>query len=110
MKIRHKQSGVELEGEFASKDLVFLQLSGNPMALHSMYSKEHWEAVPPPKRYRDVTAGCICDERQIVYGGITAVQVLSGGYRLRKVKLYQHPEDAGYGKPVWAFIIEKEEA
>lgn len=94
MKIRHKQSGVELEGEFEDAGLVFIQRVLNPAALPSMYSKQHWEEVKPAPKWVDVTKDC----RAVEPGGIYTqriwiddkafvAQIVNCDFRFRKIDI-----------------------
>ena len=119
MKIRHKRSGVVLEGDFADcADCTHLR----PLYFYdcvdgSRYHKEVWEEVP--KRYRDVTAECEwvkhpCGEIEekwrndwyIRHEG-RRVEGCPETYRVRKVELLSQDR---IQEIVEAFIIEKEEA
>lgn len=112
MKIRHKQSGVELEGEFEVTDTDFMENSDGRWQATSCYSKAQWEEVKP--KWVDVTEACEahCMNR-IIHNG----QTIDGptGYRLRKIKMLRaYAPPAGFSspqyEPVDAFIIEQRQA
>ena len=104
MKIRHKQSGVELEGEFEFTDTDFMENSDGRWQTTSCYSKAQWEEVKP--KWVDVTEACEahCMNR-IIHNG----QTIDGptGYRLRK-----HCFDScnGVHPYTYAFIIEQRQS
>ena len=106
MKIRHKQSGVELEGKFEVMPDSFVQWGERLTS--SIYSAEHWEAVP---EWVDVTGEFEVSD----YRDATGMRMLSlyhpetgknamhaaNGYRIRKVLFSTD------GLPKWAFIVER---
>jgi len=98
MKIRHKQSGVELEGvRDSGPDFVEGASVFRPS---SIYSKEHWEAVP---EWVNVTGECgVKNDNPCMVLTPVGVQVnVNDGYRLRKVQVKID------GFPKWAFIVER---
>ena len=102
MKIRHKQSGVELEGvRDSGPDFVE---GASVIQPSSIYSKEHWEAVP---EWVDVTDACtVLDTHRglQLYHGKEDV-LWANGYRFRKVRLSTGiPPFSGER---WAFIVER---
>lgn len=102
MKIRHKQSGVELEGEFIECG------EGGPCIpsvsyfacerYGSRYDMREWEAVP---EWVEVTGACELLQGIRLWHGGKAIADLSNGYRLRNVQV-----SIG-GFPKWAFIVER---
>ena len=102
MKIRHKQSGVELEGEFIECG------EGGPRIpsvsyfacerYGSRYDMREWEAVP---EWVEVTGACELLQGIRLWHGEKAIADLSNGYRLRNVQV-----SIG-GFPKWAFIVER---
>ena len=117
MKIRHKQSGVVLEGEFFEQEKLFLEVAPHGSGYNSAYSKAIWEEVKPV--WKDVTAECEWAGGSCLYhlnGGSCGDEPVTRwkGYRLRKVQLSQRvPEvpNCGQFPPVYelvdAFIVEK---
>lgn len=102
MKIRHKQSGVELEGvRDSGPDFVE---GASVIQPSSIYSKEHWEAVP---EWVDVTDACtVLDTHRglQLYHGKEDV-LWANGYRFRKVRFSTGiPPLSGER---WAFIVER---
>lgn len=78
-----------------------------------VYRPSHWEEVPPPKVWRDVTAECeflpengLPTRRKLFHGthAQTCIGDFDKGYRLRKIER----QDWGTYPPV-AFIVEKSE-
>lgn len=117
MKIRHKQSGVVLEGAFCEcatgsdnfpTRYYFMAYGDN-----SQYDKREWEAVQPEPKWVDVTAECED------YGGsaiahncyvLFARNAGADDYRLRKVQLRELEAHPLLGhRRTWAFIIERKE-
>lgn len=113
MKIRHKQSGVELEWELEDAGLVFIQRVLNPAALPSMYSKQHWEEVKPAPKWVDVTGECYVNKyaTTIIRGvlGVAGMLDDQDGYRFRKVAMCGHGcvDHNASLTPQYAFIIEQ---
>lgn len=111
MKIRHKQSGVVLEGEFCCCG----EMTGDGKAKHyfaahrgqSTYDASEWEEVKP--EWVDVTGECEMNRagNVILWKGNDWVCKLydDSGYRLRKVEAVM----SGYPHPYY-FIIEKRQA
>ena len=109
MKIRHRQSGVELEGEFVECG------EGGPCIpsrsyfsdIHSgsLYDKVCWEAVP---EWVDVTGECVVYEEEAISHGNSIKFVphaATCNYRLRKVRFSTGiPPFSGER---WAFIVER---
>ncbi len=104
MKIRHKQSGVELEGEFCdcahSGTGIPSRSYFSDIHSRSLYDKVCWEAVP---EWVEVTGACELN------GAVSCMVMCGGveiracdGYRLRKVRL-----DQPLGGSRWAFIVER---
>ncbi len=104
MKIRHKQSGVELEGEFCDCENSGTGIPSRSYFsdIHSgsLYDKVCWEAVP---EWVDVTDACIVLDThrrlQLYHGKEDAL--LANGYRLRKVQVRID------GFPKYAFLVER---
>jgi len=108
MKIRHKQSGVELEGDFVRVSESYLRMPLSIPHGGSCYAASEWEAVP---EWVDVTGECEVSD----YRDATGTRMLSlyhpgtgknamhaaNGYRLRKVQV------SIFGFPKWAFIVER---
>lgn len=87
MKIRHKQSGVVLEGQFTEREKLFIEVAPQCGDFNSTYSKAIWEEVKPV--WKDVTAECEvileCDPGgQLWHHGRPC---MDPGYRLRKVHI-----------------------
>ena len=99
MKIRHRQSGVELEGvRDSGPDFVE---GASVIQPSSIYSKEHWEAVPEWVDVSgDVEVSADGDEAFTREGRV--ISRCPVGYRLRKVRL-----DQPLGGSRWAFIVER---
>ena len=102
MKIRHKQSGVELEGEFCdcahSGTGIPSRSYFSDIHSGSLYDKVCWEAVP---EWVEVTGACELLQGIRLWHGGKAIADLSNGYRLRNVQV-----SIG-GFPKWAFIVER---
>ena len=100
MKIRHKQSGVELEGDFVRVSESYFRMPLSIPHGGSCYAASEWEAVP---EWVDVTDACtVLDTHRglQLYHGKEDV-LWANGYRLRKVSAVTlYPE----GK---AFIVER---
>ena len=92
MKIRHKQSGAELEGEFRECG------EGGPCIpsvsyfacerYGSRYDMREWEAVP---EWVDVTGECVVYEEDAISHGNSirfVPHAATHNYRLRKVRLF----------------------
>lgn len=98
MKIRHKKTGVALEGEFILRPSDFVETVGGSS---SFYSREIWESVP---EWVDVTGECglaNLPESCVIVHDFREVDVRSG-YRIRKVV-------PGLDKiGLHAFIVEKQ--
>ena len=111
MKIRHKQSGVELEGRFCECSNGSTGIPPrhyfSSVETSSLYDKREWEAVQPEPKWVDVSGECELLSGERVYHGASCVSDLQFGYRLRKVNLY-----AGYcsTEQQAAFIIEQRQA
>ena len=116
MKIRHKQSGVELEGQFIGCGEVGPCIPSVSCFVceryGSRYDMREWEAVP---EWVDVTGECEVSD----YRDATGTRMLSlyhpetgenamhaaNGYRLRKVRFSTGiPPLSGER---WAFIVER---
>ena len=99
MKIRHKQSGVELEGV---RDCGSDFMEGGPvLGPSSIYSKHQWDAVP---EWVDVTRECVVYEDDAISHGNSirfVPHAATHNYRFRKVLLRVD------GFPKWAFIVER---
>ena len=100
MKIRHKQSGVELEGDFVRVSESYFRMPLSIPHGGSCYAASEWEAVP---EWVDVTGACELN------GAVSCMVMCGGveiracdGYRLRKVRL-----DQPLGGSRWAFIVER---
>ncbi len=101
MKIRHKQSGVELEGvRDSGPDFVE---GASVIQPSSIYSKEHWEAVPEwVEASVDVEVSA---DGEAMMGDGRVISRCSVGYRFRKVRLSTGiPPFSGER---WAFIVER---
>ena len=98
MKIRHKQSGVELEGDFVRVSESYLRMPLSIPHGGSCYAASEWEAVP---EWVDVTGACELLQGIRLWHGGKAIADLSNGYRLRNVQV-----SIG-GFPKWAFIVER---
>ena len=114
MKIRHKQSGVEIEDVFESCE------SGGNGPRHayfigrigSCYDQREWEAVKPEPVWRDVTSqfepGTV--RSCMIFGRDGRELDVRDGYRLRKVKYLSNAFIEGDSiNHMHAFIIEKRE-
>ena len=109
MKIRHKQSGVELEGEFCdcahSGTGIPSRSYFSDIHSESLYDKVCWEAVP---EWVDVTGACEVLQGIRLWHGEKAIADLSNGYRLRKVGVeWFSGVPLGLAKSGWAFIVER---
>ncbi len=101
MKIRHKQSGVELEGvRDSGPDFVE---GASVIQPSSIYSKEHWEAVPEwVEASVDVEVSA---DGEAMMGDGRVISRCSVGYRFRKVRFSTGiPPFSGER---WAFIVER---
>ena len=109
MKIRHKRTGVVLEGEFREFDnAVFIEVGKTS----STYSSSHWE---PVQEWVDVTSECKWVKHP--YGEYDSrwvndwyldhrgarVEGCPGQYRVRQVRVQYTPTSPFE----WAFIVEK---
>jgi len=100
MKIRHRQSGVELEGDFVRVNGSYFSAPLSIPHGGSCYGASEWEAVP---EWVDVTDACtVLDTHRglQLYHGKEDV-LWANGYRLRKVQVKID------GFPKWAFIVER---
>lgn len=116
MKIRHKQSGVELEGEFVSMG----ECSGGTARNYfvhasningSEYAMTEWEAVEP--KWVNVTGECgVKNDNPCMVLTPVGVQVnVNDGYRLRKVGVeWFSGVPLGLAKSGYAFIVEQRQA
>lgn len=109
MKIRHKQSGVELEGKFAkfSQGSIYgkpRNLWIEPSNAASQYSCDEWEAVP---EWVDVSGDVeVSADGEAMMGDGRVLSRCPVGYRFRKVRLSTGiPPFSGER---WAFIVERE--
>ena len=100
MKIRHKQSGVELEGDFVRVSESYFSMPLSIPHGGSCYAASEWEAVP---EWVEVTGACELN------GAVSCMVMCGGveiracdGYRLRKVRLFH--VQAGIRD---AFIVER---
>lgn len=98
MKIRHKQSGVELEGDFVRVSESYLRMPLSIPHGGSCYAASEWEAVP---EWVNVTGACELLQGIRLWHGEKAIADLSNGYRFRKVQV------SIFGFPKWAFIVER---
>ena len=98
MKIRHKQSGVELEGDFVRVSESYLSMPLSIPHGGSCYAASEWEAVP---EWVNVTGACELLQGIRLWHGEKAIADLSNGYRFRKVQV------SIFGFPKWAFIVER---
>ena len=101
MKIRHKQSGVELEGvRDSGPDFVE---GASVIQPSSIYSKEHWEAVP---EWVDVSGDVeVSADGEAMMGDGRVLSRCPVGYRLRKV-LFSTGRPPFPGER-WAFFMER---
>jgi len=101
MKIRHKQSGVELEGvRDSGPDFVE---GASVIRPSSIYSKEHWEAVP---EWVDVSGDVeVSADGEAMMGDGRVLSRCPVGYRLRKV-LFSTGRPPFPGER-WAFFMER---
>ena len=72
MKIRHKQSGVELEGDFVRVSESYLRMPLSIPHGGSCYAASEWEAVP---EWVDVTGACELN-------GAVSCMVMCGGVEI----------------------------
>jgi hypothetical protein len=98
MKIRHKQSGVELEGDFVRVSESYFRMPLSIPHGGSCYAASEWEAVP---EWVNVTGACELLQGIRLWHGEKAIADLSNGYRFRKVQV------SIFGFPKWAFIVER---
>ena len=98
MKIRHKQSGVELEGDFVRVSESYFRMPLSIPHGGSCYAASEWEAVP---EWVNVTGACELLQGIRLWHGGKAIADLSNGYRFRKVQV------SIFGFPKWAFIVER---
>ena len=100
MKIRHRQSGVELEGDFARVNGSYFSMPISIPHGGSCYAASEWEAVP---EWVNVTGECgVKNDNPCMVLTPVGVQVnVNDGYRLRKVQVKID------GFPKWAFIVER---
>lgn len=101
MKIRHKQSGVELEGDFVRVNGSYFSVPLSIPHGGSCYGASEWEAVP---EWVDVTGECtVHEDGAISHGNIIRFvpHAATYNYRLRKVRFSTD------GLPKWAFIVER---
>ena len=112
MKIRHKQSGVVLEGQFVSMGECGNGVSRNyyypAQSTHnsgSEYSMTEWELVRPEPKWVDVTSEIEVSDEQLgqflTHNRIGMTTEIASGYRLRKVQVRID------GFPKYAFIVER---
>lgn len=101
MKIRHKQSGVELEG-VCECGADFVE-GASVIQPSSIYSKEHWEAVPEwVEASVDVEVSA---DGEAMMGDGRVISCCPVGYRFRKVRFSTGiPPLSGER---WAFIVER---
>ena len=101
MKIRHKQSGVELEG-VCECGADFLD-GGPVIGAGSLYSRHQWEAVPEwVEASVDVEVSA---DGEAMMGDGRVISRCSVGYRFRKVRFSTGiPPFSGER---WAFIVER---
>ena len=107
MKIRHKQSGVELEGEFCdcahSGTGIPSRSYFSDIHSGSLYDKVCWEAVP---EWVDVSGDVeVFANGEVMMGDGRVISRCPVGYRFRKVRF-------SIGIPLfsgerWAFIVER---
>lgn len=104
-KIRHRQSGVEIEGAWQVHEMFFF-IPGQVTAYH----RSEWELITPEPVWRDVTAECevtedglrhiVSDTESVPLTGIGA-ECMPESYRLTKI--------SGPLTPHVAFIVEMQE-
>ena len=88
MKIRHKQSGVELEGDFVRVNGSYVSVPFSIPHGGSCYAASEWEAVP---EWVDVTGECVVYEENAISHGNSirfVPHAATHNYRLRKVRLF----------------------
>ena len=88
MKIRHKQSGVELEGDFVRVNGSYFSVPLSIPHGGSCYAASEWEAVP---EWVDVTGECVVYEENAISHGNSirfVPHAATHNYRLRKVRLF----------------------
>jgi len=100
MKIRHRQSGVELEGNFVRVNNSYFSAPISIPHGGSCYAASEWEAVP---EWVDVTGECSLLQGIRLWHGERGIADMSHGYRLRKVRLFH--VQSGIRD---AFIVERE--
>lgn len=117
MKIRHKQSGVVLEGEFVNMgeaNALGARSYYVPVGTmsRSEYDMREWEEVKPV--WKDVTAECEGIEGSTHVIRNNRLIDANDGYRFRKVGVAIKDETDPYGKYCYgdfhAFIIERRQA
>ena len=104
MKIRHKQSGATIEGNFVDVGEDFKEL--RPGGLYSLYYKKQWELVP---EWRDVTCECVIrgDTESLYHAGYCIFTSLYGTYRLRKIPVrFSENPDVFHE---YAFVVERKQ-
>ena len=123
MKIRHKQSGVVLEGHYTTcTDALNMRRPRSYFMStdYSRYSTDEWEAVAPEPVWRDVTAECFPLKGSNGESWTHSVKYVLGtmvdGYRLRKVRAFMNESRSNLlgmsypsRAPIDAFIIERKE-
>ena len=103
MKIRHKQSGVELEGEFVRVNGSYFSAPLSTPHGGSRYGASEWEAVP---ELVDVSVDVeVSANGEAMMGDGRVLSRCPVGYRFRKVRLSTGiPPFSGER---WAFIVER---
>ena len=103
MKIRHKQSGVELEGDFVRVSESYLSMPLSIPHGGSCYAASEWEAVP---EWVDVSGDVeVSADGEAMMGDGRVISRCSVGYRFRKVRFSTGiPPFSGER---WAFIVER---
>lgn len=109
MKIRHKATGIVLEGEFKrAANYTFVQESCDGGCSVSRYAAEHWEEVHD---WQDVTADCKFYDGRMWHAPALSIATLlpSNGYRVRQVSVSFTGKGIQNGcQPGYAFIVEKQ--
>ena len=120
MKVRHKQTGIEVSGVAEYDDVYICPV------IHASLPKHEWQQIEPPihaDRWEDVTGECNVVE------GVSGAEYINHGtkqfgvvnyaptYRLRKVQIDEHRTITGpngipqhFGELRWAFLVERKVA
>jgi len=103
MKIRHRQSGVELEGNFVRVNGSYFSAPLSIPHGGSCYAASEWEAVP---EWVEVSGDVeVSADGEAMMGDGRVISRCSVGYRFRKVRFSTGiPPLSGER---WAFIVER---